>query len=145
MTAFMLIMGITMGLIVLYAGLMPIMLERQQARTDQKRFAHEHDTHSLQSQYDVLLGSILDLDMDYDMGKVADDVYAEQRKMLLGRSVYVLKKLDTLLAEYAQDDLDAQIEAMVAAQRGQKAPAGATDVDAQIEAEIAAKRAKVAL
>ena len=142
MTAFMLIMGVTVGLVVLYAGFMPMVLERQYARAKQTHYAHA--THNLQAQYELLLESILDLDLDYDMGKLSDDIYAEQRKMLLGRSVYILKKLDSVIAP--QDDIEAQIEALVAAQRHQNAkPDTDIDVDAQIEAEIAAQRAKVAL
>lgn len=144
MTAFMLIMGITIGLIVIYAAVMPILLEQQQAKADAHRFAYQRDEHDFQFQYELLLQSIVDLDFDYDMGKLSDAVYAEQRKMLLGRSVYILKKLDTIHeeAEHHVDDVDAQIEAMIAAQREQNA---VDEIDAQIEAEIAARREKVAL
>ncbi|PJF44070.1 MAG: hypothetical protein CUN55_05855 [Phototrophicales bacterium] len=144
MSAFMLIMAITLGLIVLYAALLPLLLERQQALIDKQRFSYQHDIHNLQAQYELLLESILDLDLDYDMGKIPDDIYAEQRKMLLGRSVYVLKKLDALSQSLpTQDDLDAKIEELITAYRNQQS--SVDDIDAKIEAEIAAKRSKMAI
>ena len=59
--------------------------------------------------------SIHDLDFDYDTGKISGEVYAEQRKLLIGRAVSTLIHLDQAEAEL--DDIDDDIEAAVARYR----------------------------
>lgn len=74
-------------------------------------------TDELRLQMSMLIDSICDLDFDYDMGKVPEQVYIEQRKMLLGRAVGVLNRLDKAETENTAASLD--IEAAVLRYRHQ--------------------------
>lgn len=65
----------------------------------------------------MILSSIRDLDFDYDMGKISDLVYGEQRRMLLGRAVSVLRRLDEVEAE--NDALNMEIENLIESYRYQ--------------------------
>lgn len=63
-----------------------------------------------------LLRAIRDLDFDYDMGKLTDSIYTEQRVYLIGQAAAILQRIDALEAEIqAQQD---RIEAALAAYRG---------------------------
>lgn len=95
-----------------YLALLPILTARQAA---QQQAAEKLTVRELYNRYHLLLNSIRDLDFDYDTGKISYDVYAEQRKMLLGRSVSVLMQLDRTEADLAH--IDDQIEAEIAAYR----------------------------
>lgn len=117
-----------------YLGVLPILMARQA----EKRRPQDHDATELRARYQLLLDSIHDLDFDYDMGKVSDDVYAEQRKMLIGRSVSALMQLDQ--AEAHLHEMDDEIENAIAARR--ERPAKGKDA---IENQIAARRSKVVL
>lgn len=64
-----------------------------------------------------LLRAIRDMDFDYDMGKLTDDIYAEQRVALIRRAIAVMKRSDEIEAEiFAQH---ARVEAALAAYREQ--------------------------
>lgn len=117
-----------------YLGVLPILMARQA----EKRRNQDYDAIELRARYQLLLESIHDLDFDYDMGKVSDDVYAEQRKMLIGRSVSTLMQLDQ--AEAHLHEMDDEIENAIAARR--ERPAKGKDA---IENQIAARRSKVVL
>lgn len=68
-----------------------------------------------------VLRSIRDLDFDYDMGKLTDDVYTAQRINLITLGIAIMRRMDELEAEVAAQQ--ARIEEAVAAlrQAGQKA------------------------
>lgn len=66
-----------------------------------------------------LVTSVRDLDFDFDTGKIGEADYIEQRKLLIGRGVSVLKRLDEAL--FVQKELDDEIEDMIAAYRQKKA------------------------
>lgn len=87
----------------------------------------------LRSRLNRVLESILDLDFDFDTEKIDHDVYAQQRKMLIGRGVSLLIRLDKVEAELfdADDDLERLVE-----RRRKKA----RSMDSAIEAAIARKR-----
>ncbi len=62
-----------------------------------------------------LLRAIRDLDFDYDMGKLTDDIYTEQRIYLIRQTIAVMRRIDMLEAEIqAQQD---RIAAALAAYR----------------------------
>ncbi len=110
--------GISLAL-AFYLAMLPILTNRQAAEAAQQQVATEKLTvQQLRNRYWRLLNSIRDLDFDYDTGKVSDDVYIEQRKMLLGRSVSVLMQLDQAEATLAR--IDDEIEAEIAAFRNRK-------------------------
>lgn len=137
MTLTMVVIGVLVAAGIVYLGLLPILSERQQSRQVQQRYDTQYTLQDIQARYELLLNSILDLDTDYDMGKINQTVYQEQRKMLIGRSVYVRKQLDALEAEALMID-DAELEALIAARRQQRS----RNRDAELEAQIAAFREK---
>jgi hypothetical protein len=69
----------------------------------------------LRTRLEGLITSIHDLDFDYDTSKVSAEVYAEQRKFLIGRAVSTLIQLDQ--AEAYLSEIDEDIEAAVARYR----------------------------
>jgi len=75
----------------------------------------------LYAEKDRLLRAIRDLDFDYDLGKLADDAYAEQRVLLVRQSVAVMAKIEELENEIAaqQERIEAALAAFRQAQRGQ--------------------------
>jgi hypothetical protein len=78
------------------------------------------------------IDSIHDLDFDFDTGKITADVYAQQRKMLIGKGVSLFMQLEE--AQSQVHDVNSVIESMITAKReGQ-------NVDSLIEAAIAKKR-----
>jgi hypothetical protein len=70
---------------------------------------------SLNDQLIRLVMAVRDLDFDFDTGKIAEADYAEQRKLLIGRGVSTLMRYEQ--ARSHEQDLDAQIEALVGAFR----------------------------
>jgi hypothetical protein len=68
-----------------------------------------------------LLRAIRDLDFDYDLGKLADDAYAEQRVLLIRQAVAVIARIEELESEIVaqQERIEAALAAFRQAQRGQ--------------------------
>ena len=122
--------------IVGYLGLIPVLTKSESPERKKKNKLKSGDIEQTETQYQQLLNSIRDVDFDYDTGKVPDEVYAEQRKFLLGRSVSILRQLDDVRSEVA--DIEDDIEAEVAALRS-KSPSK-TRKDKDIEKKIAARR-----
>lgn len=77
-----------------------------------------HDRETIEERLNMLLDSIRDLDIDFDMNKITPEVYAEQRKMLLGRAVGVLHRLEQL-TRTADSDKNLEVEAAILAFRSQ--------------------------
>jgi hypothetical protein len=73
----------------------------------------------LRTRLEGLITSIHDLDFDYDTSKVSTEVYAEQRKFLIGRAVSTLIQLDQ--AEAHLSEVDGDIEAAITRYRAIKA------------------------
>lgn len=87
----------------------------------------------LVAEREAIYAVIRDLDFDYETGKLTDEDYQQQRETWVARGVAVLKAIDSLkqglqdadgLEDYdiqrpghTDADLDAQIEAAVAARR----------------------------
>lgn len=138
MTVTMIALGvIVMGAVTCLAAL-PILTERQLARQAKQHYAEQYILQDVRSRYELLLHSVLDLDNDYDMGKISSDVYAEQRKMLIGRSVYLRKQLEQLEETSLLENEDA-LEAMIDMRRIERT----AQREADIEAQVAAMRDKV--
>ena len=87
----------------------------------------------LRNRLNRVLDSIVDLDFDFDTDKIDYDVYAQQRKMLIGRGVSLLIRLDKVEAELF--DVDDDLEKLVERRRQE-----VKKTDSAIEAAIARKR-----
>lgn len=128
---------------IMFAGfLTPERSKRRELVGDESEKLQTAD--ELRRRLDLILESIHDLDFDFDMGKISDEVYAEQRKMLIGRGVSLLIRLDQVAPQL--DQVDQEIEAAVfarrATQRGDSVT-GAERVDRAIEAAVRLQRQKV--
>ncbi len=91
--------------------------------------AAEHTLSALLAEREQLLDALLELDFDNTLGKIPEDVYPEQREMLIGRSAEVLRQLDELLPG-GHDGLEADadpLEALIARRRSQRQPAMNTE------------------
>lgn len=122
--------------IVGYLGLIPVLTRAESPDRKKKSKLKSGDLEKIETQYQQLLNSIQDVDFDYDTGKVPDEVYAEQRKFLIGRSVSILRQLDDARSEVS--DIEDDIEAAVAALRSKSS--SKTSKDKDIEKKIAARR-----
>jgi hypothetical protein len=94
----------------------------------------QNAVHDLRNQLTRIVESVRDLDFDYDTHKINDEVYIHQRKMLIGRGVSLLIRLDQV-SQY--DEQDQAIERMVAKRRKITDEAALDDL---LEARIAARR-----
>jgi hypothetical protein len=119
------------------------------AREDQKRS-------SLLAERDRVLNALSELDFDHAVGKIPEEDYPSQRRMLLEHGAQILRELDAFeevetsrekpvaFADSAED----RLEAAIAARRMMTAPAGAMPrpgnggvaADDDIEIQIAARR-----
>jgi hypothetical protein len=62
----------------------------------QKGFTAENTLSELMSEQERLFTSLRDLDADHDLEKVPDDVYLEQRGLLIQAAAHNLKSIDEL-------------------------------------------------
>lgn len=136
MTVPMIVIGLLTAGMMLFLGIAPILAERRYMIALRQQYENQYSHQELQARYEQLLQSILDLDADYDMGKVSAGVYAEQRKMLIGRSVYFRSQLDQSLAS---GGMDQRIEAVIKQRRQERA----ADLDRAIESQVSDRRQKV--
>ena len=102
----------------------PLMNNRAARRTQETQ-----EVSSLLAERERLLNALQELDFDFQLGKIPEEDYPEQRADLLRRGAEVLKKLDAVAASRPQfvpqkasaeagDALsDDQIESMLAARR----------------------------
>ncbi len=85
--------------------------------------ADDHQLSALQAERDKILTMLREIDMDQAMGKIGAQDFQLQRAALMAHGAAVLRELDArgvVLAEGAPEppDLEAAIEAAVAARRG---------------------------
>lgn len=104
---------------------------------DQRSVTVREDDHQLShllAERDRLLNALMELDFDHDMGKISEEAYPGQRASMVENAASVLKQLDELQGgSGAPSD---QLEAVIAARKGEKA----VDLDDPLEAKIAARR-----
>ena len=62
-----------------------------------------------------VLRAIRDLDFDYDLDKIPDTTYTDQRIYLIRLAVAIMQRMDSIEDEIAQQD--AQVEALIATLR----------------------------
>jgi hypothetical protein len=103
--------------------------------------AEEHHYSTLLAERDRILTALKELDFDYTLGKIPDDVYPEQRTSLLQRGADVLRQIDEYEGITVDNDRDDRIEAATtAAKSAVKSSVFATDPDDELEALIANRR-----
>ena len=81
MTISMLVVGVVLFTMVAYFAIQPILIARQAQRVRTQSQATR--IQAGQAHYQRLLGSIIDLDFDYDTGKIDDNTYIQQRITLI--------------------------------------------------------------
>lgn len=121
-TAGSLLLGLALVLVV------GLFLLRPFLRHTDPNFATEEQIESLLAQKDALLLDLRSLDSDMEAGKVAPELYAHDRPLLMRRAALVLQQLDELgyhelTTPVADAGLDEQIEAAVRQLRTTAVPA----------------------
>jgi rubrerythrin len=81
----------------------------------------EHEFSHLMAERDRVLNALQELDFDHVLGKIPDDDYPSQRAVLLQRGAEVLRNLDEFQVQESDEDLEARIEAAIAARRADAA------------------------
>ncbi len=125
-----LVVVVVLVVIAVLAVVLPLLLDETepphepQAQVPLTRLGTPRQNRALEILYaekERLLRAIRDLDFDYDLGKLADDAYAEQRVLLVRQSVAVMAKIDELEEAIAaqQERIEAALAAFRQAQRGQ--------------------------
>lgn len=142
------------------------LLERKSVSVSQE----ERDFSSLLAERDRILNALLELDFDFSLGKIPEQDYPIQREIMLQKGANVLRQIDERASQTKDEDVEALIEAAIAARRATHGrrpssmpaysrgtttdnletvpqPAGqavavstSTDQDDELEARIAARR-----
>lgn len=86
---------------------------------------------NLKTRLERIIDSIHDLDFDFDTGKIPPEVYVTQRKLLVGRGVSTLMRLDEVRGEIGDGD---DLEQLIARRRRSGSR------DHAIEAAVAQRR-----
>jgi len=82
----------------------------------------EHDVSALLADRDQVLDALQELDFDHALGKIPEEEYPAQRKILLDRGANILRELDahqdtSTSTQESANDVDARLEAAIAARR----------------------------
>lgn len=138
MTLLIVVGGLILIAITAVAIAWPLLRERDEAEVAeaiQEAAAAEDPLDELEDRRDSIYLAIRELQFDYQVGKVSDVDYQAFDSQLKAQAVAVLKEIDALEMAEADPDLDARIEAEIAALRhvnghdpahqGQPQPAGA--------------------
>jgi hypothetical protein len=117
---------------------LPFMVRTRRARPNESR-----EISALKAERDRVINSLQELDFDFNLGKIPEGEYPNQRASLLQKGADTLRRLDDL-APVASSAVNAEvrIEKATAAGRadsGTKTPSSA-DSDDDLEAMIAARR-----
>jgi len=82
----------------------------------------DHELSSLLAESDRLLNALQELDFDHALAKIPEEDYPAQRALLLQQETEVLQKLDALQSSSAADEVEARLEAAIAARRATVQP-----------------------
>ena len=112
------------------------------ARARRLRNGETHQVSSLKAERDRVINSLQELDFDFNLGKIPEGEYPEQRAALLQKGADILRKLDELAPVSSSAlNAEARIEKATAAGRADSAAVSAVlDSDDDIEAMIAERR-----
>jgi hypothetical protein len=89
----------------------------------------ERKLSSLLAERERLMDALLELDFDHELGKVPQEIYAQQRRQLMDKAANVLAQLDTLAPALDADQSGAAndpIEALIAARSANRQSTGNT-------------------
>jgi hypothetical protein len=107
----------------------------------------EHDISALLAEKERTITALIELETDFTLGKIPEDEYPVQRKLLLQQGADVLQRLDALQGQSISQAAENHLDAAVAARRlaGAEATAGAGNgngihPDDPVEALIASRR-----
>ncbi len=81
------------------------------------RSQEEHDLSSLLAEKDRILNALQELDFDFSLGKIPDQDYPVQRAIMLQKGAAILRQIDEHAAQAKDEDMEALIEAAIAARR----------------------------
>jgi len=87
------------GILALAFLLRPFFLEQLKLVTPSKRAAaypEDAECITLREEQNRLIQSVHDLDFDHKLGKVADDIYRDQRKELVAQGSAILKRMQMI-------------------------------------------------
>jgi zinc-ribbon domain len=96
----------------------------------------EQTLSALMAERDRVLNALQELDFDFALQKIPEAEYPAQRAILLQKGVEILRQIDAYQPQAAATDVEARIEAAIAARRADAArqpvsrPAAAAVVDA---------------
>ena len=114
--------------------------------TTRARRAHAQETHevsALKAERDRVINSLQELDFDFNLGKIPQGEYPDQRAALLQKGANILRKLDELAPVTSSAlNAEARIEKATAAGRADSStiPLFIADSDDEPESMIAARR-----
>jgi len=77
----------------------------------------EHETSALLAERDRVLNALQELDFDFTLGKIPEADYPQQRAALLQQGANLLRQLDARQVQAPDGDVEARIEAAIAARR----------------------------
>src|SRR5512133_2907463 len=113
------------------------------ARARRTRPNESHEVSALKAERDRVINSLQELDFDFNLKKIPEGEYPEQRAALLQKGADILRKLDELApVSSSAINAEARIEKATAAGRADSSanPATLADSDDDIETMIAERR-----
>ncbi len=81
----------------------------------------EHEYSALLAERDRVMNALQELDFDFTLGKIPEADYPGQRAMLLQHGADILRQLDARQVQPPDADVEARIEAAIAARRADAA------------------------
>jgi rubrerythrin len=112
-------------------------------RTPRARASESHEVSALKAERDRVINSLQELDFDFNLGKIPEGEYPDQRASLLQKGADILRQLDELApAASSAVNAEARIEKATAAGRADASAkvSLAVETDDDLEAMIAARR-----
>ena len=96
----------------------------------------EQNLSALMAERDRLLNALQELDFDHALQKIPEAEYPAQRAVLLQKGVEILQQIDAFQPQVAPSDVEARIEAAIAARRADPARQQVTRSAAGVAAAV---------
>ncbi len=111
--------GLALTLLTVAFVAIPLIQHRGKDVTEAERLSSE-----LQAGRDRVLNSLQELEMDFNIGKILEDDYQDQRQALMKEGAGILRRIDILKAggdvPFEGSEIDDEIEAAIAQIRSEK-------------------------